>query len=330
MPYALHRPRLHFERTGSGEPLLCITGFTISCAVYEPVLPLWSTRYECITYDNRGSGRSGAPWRTTSMPELASDAARLLDALDVPSAHVFGISMGGMIAQELALRFPERVRGLILAGTTPGGPRAIRPAVKELAAVGVGMASTLRDPGRPWLAPLLFSETFRREQPERVRELLRHFAAHGPTPWGANAHWWATVYHDTVSRLGQIQAPTLVLHGGADSFSPLANAELLAQRIPDAELAIVPGAGHACVLEAPDVSFGLMTDFLDGRAPIAAGRPRSAFAARREPLTRALGLPIGAVRTGGSLAALAAGRLTRRASAVSQNPDPARSRPCGA
>jgi pimeloyl-ACP methyl ester carboxylesterase len=308
VPYALSAPRLYYERTGSGEPLLCITGFTISSAVYEPVLPLWSTRYECITYDNRGSGRSDAPWRMTSMPELAADAARLLDAIGVPSAHVFGISMGGMIAQELALRFPEKVRGLILAGTTPGGPRAVRPAVKELAAVGVNLASTFRDGGRPWLGPLLFSEAFRREHPERVRELLTFFAAHGPTPWGANAHWWATVYHDTVSRLGQIQAPTLVLHGGQDTFAPLQNARLLAERIPDAQLAVIPGTGHACVLEQPEISFRVMSEWLEGRAPIAPGRPRRGLAARSEPFTRAFGLPIGALRTGGSLAATAAGR----------------------
>ena len=305
MPYALQRPRLHYERTGRGEPLLCITGFTISSAIYEPVLPLWSARFDCITYDNRGSGRSGTPLRTTSMAELAADAARLLDALDVPSAHVFGISMGGMIAQELALRFPERVRGLLRAGTTPGGPRAARPAVRELAAAGAGLVATGRRAGRPWLAPLLFSEAFRAEQPERVRELLTHFAAHGPTAWGANAHWWATVYHDTVGRLGQIQAPTLVLHGGEDRFAPLANARLLARRIPDAELAVIPGTGHAFILEQPEASWAVMTEWLDRRAPIAPGRPRSGWAVRREPVTRALGLPIGALRTGGSLAALA-------------------------
>lgn len=309
MPYALRRPRLHYERTGRGEPLLCITGFTISSAVYEPVLPAWSERFDCITYDNRGSGRSGAPLRVTSMVELAADAARLLDALDVPSAHVFGVSMGGMIAQELALRFPEKVRGLMLAGTTPGGPRAVRPAVSELAAAGAGLAGKRRTPGRPWLARLLFSEAFRAQQPERAAELLAFFAAHGPTAWGANAHWWATVYHDTVARLGQIQAPTLVLHGGEDVFAPLANARLLAAHIPDAELVVLEGAGHAFLLEAPERTFRAMTDWLDARPPIAAGRARGGFAARREPVTRALGLPIGALRTGGSLAALAASAL---------------------
>ena len=127
---------LHHERTGAGEPLLLISGFTISSAVFEPVLDLYAERFEVITYDNRGSGRSGAPLRPSSMAELAADAAGLLDALGVPGAHVCGLSMGGMIAQELAIRFPERVRGLILGGTTPGGPRAVLPTAGELAALG--------------------------------------------------------------------------------------------------------------------------------------------------------------------------------------------------
>jgi pimeloyl-ACP methyl ester carboxylesterase len=193
---------------------------------------------------------------------------------------VIGVSMGGMIAQELALRFPERVRGLVLAGTTPGGPRAFRPAAAELAR------------GK-WL----FSPAFRREHPERVRELLRYFHVRPAALW---SHWWATVYHDTVSRLGQIQAPTLVMHGGADVMSPVDNARLLAERIPDSELVILPGAGHAFPLERPRESFEVMARFLE--RPIAPGRPRTGVAARIEPLTRPFGLPIGAARTGASLA----------------------------
>jgi 3-oxoadipate enol-lactonase len=111
------------------------------------------------------------------MPELAADACRLLDALGVDSAHVYGISMGGMIAQELAIRFPERVRGPILGGTWPGGPRAIRPALRELAGVGALAARHART-RRPYLAPALFSADFRRRHPERVRELLEPFGRH--------------------------------------------------------------------------------------------------------------------------------------------------------
>ena len=313
MPAArVNGTRLHYERHGSGEPLLLITGFTISSAVFEPVLDLYGGRYECILYDNRGSGRSGSPLRPTSMAELAADAAGLLRALDVDSAHVHGISMGGSIAQELAIRSPERVRGLILGGTTPGGPRAARPALGELAALASGAATGWSDRERAWLASWLFSPEFRREHPERVRELLSFFGRHRPSAQGVWAHWWASVYHDTMSRLDCIQAPALVMHGEHDAMAPISNARLLAQRIPDAELCIVPGSGHAYLLERPETTFELFSGWLDRRAPIAPGRARSGVAARAEPITRAFGLPIGAARTGVSLAGLVTDKLRRR------------------
>jgi 3-oxoadipate enol-lactonase len=311
----LHRVNgvpLHYERRGSGEPLLLITGFTISAAVFEPVLDRYAERFDVITYDNRGSGRSGAPLRPTSMAELAADAAGLLRELGVESAHACGLSMGGMIAQELAIRFPERVRGLVLGGTTPGGPRAARPALRELRALGGAAAGGWRDGERSWLGEWVFSEAFRREQPARARELLRHFGRHRATPQGVWAHWWASVYHDTGSRLRCIQSPTLVMHGEHDAMAPISNALLLAEKIPGAELCIVPGAGHAYMLERPRESFEALTGWLDRRGPIAAGAARSGAAARTEPLTRALGLPIGAARTGASLAGLTLERLRGR------------------
>jgi pimeloyl-ACP methyl ester carboxylesterase len=255
--------------------------------------------------------------RPTSMAELAADAAGLLQAIGVESAHAYGLSMGGMIAQELAIRFPERVRGLVLGGTTPGGPRAARPALGELGALAGGAAggwSGSRDGG--WLGKWLFSDEFRREHPERVRELLRNFARHRPTPQGVWAHWWASVYHDTVSRLHCIQAPALVMHGERDAMAPISNARLLAERIPDAELAIVPGSGHAYLLERPELSLELLGEWLDRRSPIAPGEPRRGLAARAEPLTRALGLPIGAARTGASLAGHMTDKLFKRSAHV--------------
>ncbi len=316
MPYALKRPRLWYERSGHGEPLLLITGFTISSAVFDPVLGLYEPRFDCIRYDNRGSGRSDSPLRPTSMTELAHDGVRLLDALDVESAHVYGVSMGGMIAQELAIRHPERVRGLVLGATTPGGPRAVRPALGELRALGAAATGALAEPGRPWLGAMLFSPEFRREQPQRTRELLRHFAEHRAKPQGIAAHWWASVYHDTVSRLGQIQAPTLVMHGECDAMTPIANAHMLVERIPDAELAVVDGAGHAYALERPEESIEKMERWLARRGPIRAGTPRTGVWVRTEPATRALGLPIGALRTGASLLAMGAKRINRGSSDV--------------
>jgi len=312
MPFAGGGPRLHYERVGEGEPMLWITGFTISAAVFDPVLPLYADRFECISYDNRGAGRSASPWRATSMPELAADAVRVLDAAGIASAHVYGLSMGGMIAQEMAIRFPERVRGLILGCSTPGGPRAIRPTLGEYVALGAGAMAGLLEPGRPMLARMLFSPEFRAREPERVRELLRFFASHRARPQGVAAHWWASVYHDTVQRLPRIQAPTLVMHGGADTMAPIANARLLAGRIPDAELAVVERTGHAYLLERPEAARDQMVAWLDRRSPIAPGTAHTGFAARIEPLTRTFGLPVGAVRTSRSLIALAAERLPGR------------------
>jgi len=305
MPHTAGRPSLWYERRGSGAPLLLITGFGISGAVFEPVLDRYAERFSCIVFDNRGSGRSQAPLRPTSMPELAADAVGLLDELGIASAHVYGVSMGGMIAQEVALRFPERVRGLVLGCTSPGGPRAVRPTFRELRAVATAAAGAPRSPVDSTLAAVLFSERFRRDEPERAHFLLEHFRRHLPAAQGVAAQLLASVFHDTVSRLDQVQAPTLVLHGERDVMAPLGNARMLAERIPNAELAIVPGAGHAYALERPDVSFNLFASWYARHAPIAPGVARRGLTARVEPVTRALGLPIGAARTGASLLARA-------------------------
>lgn len=305
-------PRLWYERSGSGPPLLCITGFAISSAVFEPVLDLYAERFDCITYDHRGSGRSATPLKPTSIPELAGDAAQLLDHLGVASAHVYGISMGGMVALELALRFPDRVRGLVLGGTTAGGPLAARPSLKHVRASAEPSAEELLNPANGWLAALLFSPEFRHDEPDRARWLLEHFTRHRPHVRGATAQWWATVVHDTVSRLCEIASPTLVMHGERDAMSPLANSELLAARIPDAELAIVRGAGHAYPLERPRESFELFRRWIDAREPIAPGPTRAGALAAAEPFTRPLGLPIGLARTAASAALLARGWLPRR------------------
>jgi len=220
--------------------------------------------------------------------------------------------MGGMVAQELALRFPDHVRGLVLGATTPGGHRAARPAARELAALLAAARGDRRARGE-WLAGVLFSPEFRARHPDRVRELLRYFGRHRSSRAAVAAQWWASVYHDTTSRLGQIRAATLVMHGDRDTLTPVANARLLAARIPDAELALVAGAGHAYALERPAESRRLLLDWLDRREPIPAGARRTGLTARVEPLTRAFGLPVGAVRTGGSVAVLGAERLARRA-----------------
>lgn len=301
----VRRARLHVEQAGLGEPLLFVTGFAISAAVFEPVLPLYAGRFAVTTYDNRGAGRSSGARPGLSMGQLAADAVGLMDALNIDSAHVYGLSMGGMIAQEIALRFPHRVRALVLGATTPGGPHAALP-LRELVALAGQLPGAPSGARARALAAALFSPEFRAREPERVRELLTYFARHRAQPVGVAAHWWASFFHDTWARLPGLDRPTLVLHGGADGLAPLASARRLAARIPGAELAVVPGAGHAYLLEKPQESYDLFVDFLDRHGPVQPGRRPGRLAERVEPLHRSL--PAGVLRTGRSTLEV----LTRR------------------
>jgi len=290
--------RLHVEREGSGDPLLWITGFAISSEIFSPVIGRYAADFDCIRYDNRGAGRSPAPWRLTSVPELAGDAVRLLDALEVDSAHVYGLSMGGMIAQEMAIRFPDRVRALVLGGTSHGGPRAVLPSPRVAAALtSRGAPTAVR---AELLGRALFTAEFRQREPELVRRYLGLLGRHRTSGRGLVSHLTASAYHDTRARLGRIVAPTLVLHGAKDELTPVANARLLAAAIPDAELRLV-SAGHAYLLEQPEQSHREFAQWMEQRAPVSAGPPLSGMAARSEPLTRHLGLQVGALRTARSL-----------------------------
>ena len=284
MPYG-SSARLYYERHGSGEPLLLITGFTISSAVFEPVLELYARALRVHPLRQPRLGPLGAPlarprcrsWPPTRRACCARSAST--------SAHVYGVSMGGMIAQELAIRFPERVRGLVLGGTTPGGPRAVRPALGELARSARRDRRAGERRGRG--SGVLFSPEFRREQPERMRELLRYFADTG----------------EARGAVGALVGDGLPRHGLAarrdpgadardarrrDAMAPIANARLLAERIPDAELASCPGAGHAYALERPEESLALLARWLDRRGPIPAGTAaHRGGGARRAGHTRA-------------------------------------------
>jgi 3-oxoadipate enol-lactonase len=291
--------RLHVEREGTGEPLLWITGFAISSEIFAPVISDYAAEFDCIRYDNRGAGRSHVPWTPTSIPELAADAVRLLDALEIDSAHVYGLSMGGMVAQEVALRFPHRVRALVLGGTSHGGPRAVLPSPRVAAALtSRGAPAAVR---ASLVGRALFSERFRTEHPELVRLHLRNLSAYRASARGLLGHLTAATYHDTRARLPRIAAPTLVMHGGADELTPVANAFLLADRIPGATLEVLPAAGHGYLLEEPQESHRRFHTWLAARSPVPPGPPLEGLAARAEPLTRYLGLPVGAARTARSL-----------------------------
>jgi pimeloyl-ACP methyl ester carboxylesterase len=301
------RPRLFVTDRGAGEPVLLVTGWTISSAVFDPVAEHYLPHVRVIAYDHRGAGRSERWLAPVSAAMLAADAARVLDDRDLESAHVVGLSLGAAMALELAIRMPSRVRSLVLIGGGAGGPDTVLPPAGDaLRAIDGVWRDTLRQ-RRLWPAAAVFSARFRREQPDRVAHYMPAFSRHLAPPW---ASWWQLVAIANFGRhasLRRVRAPTLVLHGDEDVMSPPANARLLAEGIPGAELHIVPGAGHALPMELPEETARLIVAWVRRHAA-SVPPPSKRRQVAREHATRPFSLPSGAARN----TRAAAARLVRR------------------
>lgn len=250
--------RIYWDGQGQGEPVLLIMGLGYPSAMWHRTRPALASHYRTIALDNRGAGRSHTPPGPYSIRLMASDAAAVLDAAGIASAHVFGISMGGMIAQEFALQYPQRVLSLILGCTAAGGPSAVRA---EADATQMLMRRDKMSPEQAAEAavPFIYDPTTPRE---RIDEDLAIRAPWLPTPEGYAAQLQGILGWEAYSRLGQIVAPTLVIHGETDRLVPPANAKLIAERIPGAKLIMIPHAGHLFLTDQTEVAHGAILDFL--------------------------------------------------------------------
>lgn len=231
--------RLYYEIHGDegAPPLVLLEGMGGDIPGWRRNAPNLSASLCVVAYDFRGNGRSDAPDQPTTMSTYVEDTLALMDHLGLPDAHVYGQSFGGMVAQELALARPARVRSLVLACTHAGGPHFVR--------------STARVPkDRPHLA--LYSERFSREHPEHVAEDLRVGGRNPQSPQGARRQWEAMQGFESYDRLPDIRVPTLVLQGTEDRLVDVANARVLADRIPGARLVLLEGAGHVYHSEQPE------------------------------------------------------------------------------
>lgn len=248
---AAGRPQLHWERTGSGPPVLLIMGLGLSGGAWWRTVPVLSDDLSVITFDNRGVGRSRAVLHAYTTEAMADDAISVLDAAGVERAHVYGISLGGMVAQQVALRHPDRVAGLVLGATHPGGQRVTRPDRDVLAFLRHRML--MRHEEGAWASvPFNYSDRIRREHPDRIAEDVAQRLGH-PFPLQAyRAQMWAGVLHDCYEQLEQIEAPTMVVHGREDRLIPIDNGRLIAERIPGAKLVELDQTGHLYPTEAPE------------------------------------------------------------------------------
>ena len=258
---------IYYEEHGDAgaEPLLLIMGFMTNCGAWAPQISALDPRYRVVAFDNRGCGRSSQPEGPYTIAMLAADAAALLDHLGIASAHIVGASMGGMIAQEFALQYPQRVRSLSLLCTTPGGPKSV--GYQEMVAASslddVESFEELNTPERMQEAMLtMFSPEFLQKPNEAFQQTMITTMAYPPTMVGARAQQAAVLAHDTFDRLPQIKAPTLVTTGADDGLLDARNSNLLAERIPGAELTIFPKLRHGFNIEDPDAVNERLLTFL--------------------------------------------------------------------
>jgi pimeloyl-ACP methyl ester carboxylesterase len=239
---------LNYDLFGQGEPLLLIMGFGMPGAAWLPSLPFLGSAFKCIYFDNRGTGNSEKPEGPYTVEQMAEDASNLLKALGIPKARVFGVSMGGMIAQELTLRHPEQVVKVVLGCTMAGGPNAVMASPDIVQKLMEGTKTMASDPekGLDITLPLLYPEPFIAQHPEIKQMMLAGMRMMPPTPpETADRAMQGIATFNAYDRLDQIKCPVLIVHGDQDVLLPVENAHLIKSRIPQAELYIIPGAGHA-------------------------------------------------------------------------------------
>jgi pimeloyl-ACP methyl ester carboxylesterase len=258
---------LHYERAGSGEPLLLIQGMSGTHVAWgEPFLALLRESFDVVAFDNRGIGFSAPIDGPFTIVEMAEDAAGVLDQLGIESAHVVGISMGGMIAQELALAHPELLRSLTLGCTYCGGPGSQLMPRENLEKLAAGMASGDRDKAIRAGYEVNLSPAFRVD--ENTYAAFHEMATSVPAAKQTIELQAQAIFgHDTSRRLADISTPTLIVHGTEDGVLPYANGELIASLMPTARFETLEGVGHMFWWERPERSAELIREHA-----LAAGR----------------------------------------------------------
>jgi 3-oxoadipate enol-lactonase len=250
--------KIYWDEQGQGAPVLLIMGLGYPSQMWHRTRPLLEKRHRTIALDNRGIGRSDIPPGPYPIAVMAADAASVLDAAGVESAHIYGISMGGMIAQEFALQYPKRVRSLILGCTAAGGPLAVR-AEPEVTDLLMSRGKMTPEEAAEASVPFIYDAGTPRTRIDEDLAVRRDWFAR---PEAYINQLMGILAWEAYSRLDQIQAPTLVIHGEADRLVPPGNGKLIAARIPNAKLVMIPNAGHIYPTDQPEAANRPVLEFL--------------------------------------------------------------------
>lgn len=253
---------LNYEISGEGDPLLLIMGTSGSIPLWGELLPKLAERHRVIAFDNRGLGGSDRGEGPITVASMAEDASALLEALEVPQAHVMGWSLGSAIAQELALTHPEQVASTVMYATwgrCDGFQRSMLTALRLPYAVR-DMEAALSIAGLAFSPQLLDHPDFA----QLLEPMLPAFPQGDAQMQVTTEQWDADLAHDTLDRLGGITAPTLVVVGEQDLLTPPWQSRAVADAIPGARFELVtgPGSSHGLHIERPDDLVKLVVDFL--------------------------------------------------------------------
>ena len=249
--------RLACEIAGQGEPVVLIHGFTLDRSMWDDQMPALTPHFRVIRYDARGFGQSSLPREQYTHHD---DLNALLDVLDIPSAHVCGLSMGGGIALRFACVYPHRVRSLMLVDSTlPGHPLPPETGARLGAVYAAAREEGLDAARESWLTHPLFAPCT--EQPDVAERMKRMVGDYSGWHW-VNDEPAAELDPPVTARLKQITAPTMVVVGERDIADFQTFARRMVDEIPEAELATIPNAGHMSNMEAPEIFNQVLVDFL--------------------------------------------------------------------
>jgi 3-oxoadipate enol-lactonase len=266
VPYAdepgLTAPRIYYELSGADDApaLVLIKGLTRSLLHWAPLVPELGA-FRVVLLDNRGVGRSGAVRLPFSVADMARDVTRVLDHAGIERAHIFGMSLGGMVAQRVAIEHPSRVDRLVLGCTTPGG----RNAEHAKFAIWLGLVrARVRGKSEAMAAEarLLLSDGFLETHPEVLERWIRISNEQPVRPATLAMQVIAALRHQTEDELHRITAPTLIVSSDSDLMIPPSNSRLLARRIRGSEIAWVTGTGHDFATERPAETASMLSTFL--------------------------------------------------------------------
>ncbi|MFL6465280.1 MAG: alpha/beta fold hydrolase [Bryobacteraceae bacterium] len=259
MPYVTNRgARLYWEEHGDGPPVLLIMGLSFTLEMWFRVVPHLTKSYRVILFDNRGIGRSDVPRGLYTIRTLASDAEAVLDAADVAAAHVVGASMGGMVAQELALRSPERVLSLMLGCTSYSGLFSRWPNFRKGPRDIAWLRASRLQRERAMRHMLYAAGTLE----ELIEEDIQVRCQCNWNYKGVLSQLAGILLWSSYSRLPSIKAPTLVVHGAEDHMLPPQNGRIVASRIPGARFELIANAGHILMTDQPETTIRHLLRFL--------------------------------------------------------------------